>query len=202
MSNDQKHSEDREQRLRQIVMATRNLNFRDKAALDQHLAHVKSEIAAICGEDSHPLKFVNRIQFAPESFYSSANEYERAWYGGLNEIINLCNVLLEDCPGAQPEALLELPPEEPSEDDNLHFDSVIDDDGSAQGEPAEPEIPEEGHEFDKVEEVIDTITSKVEDVLSEIDDPEQGKARGFFNYVKKKIKKSMEYKPRDDENPT
>lgn len=220
MENSENPSQKAEQ-IRLLVQKVKALPVCNKAELDLLLLEIERVITQFFGEESHQLRFLRRIEFAPDTFYSTTDESKRSWIDGLNEIINLCNAILTHFGEVTSESLIE-PPEVTAETEADDFSFYP----TAEAERIARKIKEEEKKstqpnkknLAKVEEELHPDFKEFEATVDSINDVLAFIARGFkwfvkgtfkhlnlffkdpweyLKSIKVKITKSMEYKSDD-----
>ncbi|MGE0266937.1 MAG: hypothetical protein AB7S78_00595 [Candidatus Omnitrophota bacterium] len=206
--------------IRELVEKVKALPLRGKTELDQLLIQIEQVLIHWYGEESHQLRFLRRIEFVPSSFYSTVEESNHIWYNGLNEIINLFNVILGQLGEKTAEPLIEPDAPVDPEADDFSFYPTAEAERIARKikEEEKKSDPEHKKNLAKVEEELHPDLKEFEATVDSINDVFAFIARGFvwffkglfrnlklilkdpWDYmktIKEKIAKSMEYKSED-----
>lgn len=206
--------------IRSLIQKVKALPVLDKAELDRLLVEIEQTLIQFCGEESHQLRFLRRIEFHPATFYSTQEEAKHVWYEGLNEIINLFNIILGQLGEKTTEALIDhgikLDPD--AEDFSFYPTAEAERIARKIKEEEKKANPEEKKNLAKVEEELSPDLKDFEATVDSINDVLAFIAKGFkwffkgtwkhfrlimkdpFDYfkdIKEKIAKSMEYKAKE-----
>lgn len=219
MENSENPSQKVEQ-IRSFVQKVKALPVCNKTELDLLLQEIEGALIQLFGEDSHQLRFLRRIDFAPGTFYSTTDESKRSWYEGLNEIINLFNAILNQLGEETAEPLIEMDLTAETETEDFSFYPTAEAERIARKikEEEKKTLLTEKKNLAKVEEELHPDLKEFEATVDSINDVLAFVARGFkwfvkgtfkhlglilkdpweyFKNIKTKIAESMEYKSKE-----